>query len=106
MLDANPVTTPRDNDPAIDLARVAKLVDALEKDLARAEPDQAHRRKLRREIEAIRKALTSPAPKHSGIREGLHAIRQTMEHASGTLAGEMWRDAPYLAEIGRILGLP
>jgi hypothetical protein len=99
------VTTPRDNDPGIDLARVAKLVDALEKDLARAKPDEAHRRKLLREIEAIRNALTSP-PKHSGIREGLHAIRQTMEHASGTLAGEMWRDAPYLAEIGRILGLP
>jgi hypothetical protein len=83
---------------SVDLDQVAKLVDALEKDLADAKPDEADIRKLRREIEAIRSLLRSPAPKHSRVRDSLHSIRLAME-------GEIWRDAPYLTEIGRILGM-
>lgn len=85
---------------------MAKLVDALEQDLTRARPDEATLRKLRDEVETIKTALKSPAPKHSHVRERLHAIRQALEHAAGTVSGEMWRDAPYLSEIGRILGMP
>ena len=84
--------------PTVDLDKVAKLVDALEKDLARSKPDEADIEKLRAEIEAIRNLLRAPAPKHSRVRERLHSLRETME-------GEIWRDAPYLAEIGRILGM-
>jgi hypothetical protein len=85
--------------PTIDLDKVAKLVDALEKDLAKAKPDEADIERLRAEIEAIRSLLRSPQPKqHSRVRDRLHSLRATME-------GEIWRDAPYLAEIGRILGM-
>ena len=84
--------------PAVDLDKVAKLVDALEQDLAKAKPDEADIERLRAEIEAIRSLLRAPAPKHSTVRERLHSLRETME-------GEIWRDAPYLAEIGRILGM-
>jgi len=58
------------------------------------------------EIETIKNALRSPAPRHSRVRESLHAIRRTIEHAAGRASGEVWRDALYLAEIGRILGMP
>lgn len=90
---------------SVDLDRVAKLVRALEKDLAGAKADDATIRKLLAEIDAIKSALQSPAPRHEGVRENLHSMRETMERAAGTVTGEVWRDAPYLAEIGRILGL-
>lgn len=84
--------------PTVDLDKVAKLVDALEKDLAKAKRDPADMERLRAEIEAIRSLLRAPAPRHSTVRERLHALRETLE-------GEIWRDAPYLAELGRILGM-
>lgn len=91
----------------VDLDHVEKLVHALEKDLAGAKADDATIRKLLDEIETIKDALTAPAPKqHSRIRESLHTIRDTIDRAAGTARGEAWRDAPYLAEIGRILGMP
>jgi hypothetical protein len=90
---------------SVDLDRVAKLVQALEKDLAGAKADDATIRKLLAEIDAIKGALQSSAPRHEGVRENLHSMRDTMERAAGTVTGELWRDAPYLAEIGRILGL-
>jgi hypothetical protein len=89
----------------VDLDRVAKLVQALEKDLAGAKADDATIRKLLAEIDAIKSALKSPAPGHEGVRDNLHSMRDTMERAAGTVTGELWRDAPYLAELGRILGL-
>jgi hypothetical protein len=89
----------------VDLDRVAKLVHALEKDLAGAKADDATIRKLLAEIDTIKSALTSSPPRHAGVRESLHALRDTMERATGTVTGELRRDAPYLAEIGRILGL-
>ncbi len=89
----------------VDLDRVAKLVHALEKDLAGAKADDATIRKLLDEIDTIKSALTSSAPRPAHVRESLHSMRDTMERAAGTVTGEVWRDAPYLAEIGRILGL-
>ena len=90
---------------SVDLDRVAKLVQALEKDLAGAKADDATIRKLLAEIEAIKSALKSTAPGREGVRENLYSMRDTMERAAGTVTGELWRDAPYLAELGRILGL-
>ena len=90
----------------VDIDQVSKLIDRLERDIARVRANQADTRKLLAEIEAIKKVLKSPAPEHSQVRERLRAIRQGIEHAAGTLSGELWRDAPYLAEIGRILGMP
>lgn len=79
----------------MDIGQVARLVDRLERDIARAGANQADTRKLLAEVEAIKQLLKSPAPEHSHLRERLQAIRE-----------ELWRDAPYLAEIGRILGMP
>lgn len=90
----------------IDLERVARLVDALEQDLARASLDEASSRKLREEIGAIKRLLGSPEPKHSGVRESLHSMRHAVDHAAGTVSGEVFRDAGYLQEIARILGIP
>ena len=78
----------------IDIDQVAKLLDRLERDIARAPASNADTRKLLDEIEEIKKLLKSPAPEHSHVRERLQALRR-----------ELWRDAPYLAEIGRILGM-
>lgn len=89
----------------VDLDRVAKLVHALEKDLAGAKADDATIGRLLAEIDTIKSALTSSPPRHAGVRESLQSMRDTMERATGTVTGELWRDAPYLAELGRILGL-
>jgi hypothetical protein len=90
----------------IDLERVARLIEALEQDLARARLDEASSRKLKEEIASLKRLLGSPEPKHSGVRERLHSVRQAVDHAAGTVSGEVFRDAGYLQEIARILGIP
>ena len=88
------------HDRPVDRQQVAKLLDSLERDLDRAKLDEAGRRRLRGEIEAIRKLLGSGQPEPAKVRERLHGIRQTLS------SGEMFRDALYLSEIARILGMP
>jgi hypothetical protein len=39
------------------------------------------------------------------VKEALHDIRAALEHALETVEGEAIRDWPYIAEIGRILGM-
>lgn len=86
----------------IDLNEVAKLVAALDQDLAKVEAGSEDLQALRDEVETLRNVLKSPKPRESWIREGLDSISSLMR----TSFGEAVHDWPYVAEIGRILGLP
>jgi cell division septum initiation protein DivIVA len=89
----------------IDLKEVAELISALERDLAKVSTGSADVQALRDEVETLRNVLNSPQARKSRVRDALHGIRAAMEHAAETVAGEAIRDWPYLAEIGRILGM-
>src|SRR5712691_7635345 len=101
--------TPNDstNEPAadIDLDEVAQLVDALERDLAKVRSGSRDLQLLRDEVETLKNVLNSPIRRHHWVREGLHGMRQAIENGLETVVADGLKAGPYIAEIGRILGM-
>jgi hypothetical protein len=89
----------------IDLARAAQLIEKLEQDLRKVHADSADLQRLRDEVETLKNVLSSPAPRAHWVREGLHSIRQGLDHALDAAIAEGFKGGQYVAEIGRILGL-
>lgn len=87
----------------VSLDRIRDLVADLERELARADIPQAH--DIRKEIDTLKQMLEAPDRKEGWIQERLHAIRDGLQDMSARVEGEVLRDSPYIAEIGRILGL-
>jgi hypothetical protein len=89
-------------DPArIDLDEVARLVDALEADLARARTDSSQIDALRAEVEQLRNALEAGQPAHEdegGVRERLHRL-------GDVLVSDAFEGSQYITRIGRLLGM-
>src|SRR5262245_7556411 len=82
-----------------------RLVDALERDLAKVRAGTAGVESLREEIEALRGALRAPEPREEHVRERLDGIRSTLEAVGETLYEDAVKLGDYLARIGRMLGL-
>lgn len=89
----------------IDVEEAARLVAKIEQDLRRISAAAAGLQTLRDEVEALRSVLHSSGPSDKGLRAALHAVRQALQRAVETVEGEAIREWPYIAEIGRILGL-
>jgi hypothetical protein len=85
----------------INLEHVNRLIAALERELAKAGSDAPGVQDLKDEIETLKNVLRSPKIKPGWIREGLHSVRAGLE----SVQYEVLKDAPYVAEIGRILGM-
>lgn len=96
--------TPEASRPQINLDEVAKLVDALEQDLARAREDSSRIEALRAEVEQLRAALGGSAEERA-LHEGLSGLRENMHKLSDELISDAFEGSRYIAQIGRILGL-
>ena len=71
----------RDEEPKkIDLEKVAQLIDALERDLAKVQSGSRDVQLLRDEVETLKNVLNSPIRRHHWVREGLHGMRQAIEN--------------------------
>jgi len=92
---------------AVNLDRIRHLIADLEQELARADIPQAH--EVRKEIDTLKQMLASPdasPDKEEGwAQERLHAVRSRLQDMTARVEGEVLKDSPYIAEIGRILGL-
>jgi len=88
------------NQQEVNLEEVRKLLDVLERDLEQVTDDAAAVQRLKDEVQTLRNVLDSPVQRHHWVRDSLHGIRETVDTAAGTKASR------YIAEIGRILGLP
>ena len=97
-------TEPRDKQP-VNLDDVQRLVDALERDLAKVRTGAAGVESLREEVEALRGALSAAEPREEHVRERLHGVRSTLEDVGETLYEDAFKLGDYLARIGRMLGL-
>jgi hypothetical protein len=88
---------------AIDLEQVARLVRALEHDLAQAQAQggSGNIDALRAEVEALRHALNAHAGDDESVRERLHGVRDAFEESDSAL----FKGAQYIADIGRMLGM-
>jgi hypothetical protein len=89
----------------IDLERVAQLVDALERDLAKVQGGSRDVQLLRDELATLKNVLNSPIQRHHWVREGLHGMREAIEGGVDTIMVDGFKAGQYIAEIGRILGL-
>jgi uncharacterized membrane protein len=87
----------------IDLAEVARLVEALERDIAKVREGSSDLATLRNEVEQLRAALE--ATEHEEVHSGLHGIRALLHRAGDELLGDALRGGDYLARIGRMLGM-
>jgi len=91
--------TPRQSDKReIDLDEVARLVDALERDLNSVRGPSKEIQRLKDEVDTLKNVLKSPVRRHHWIRDALHDIRDAA-------VAEGIEVSRYVAEIGRILGL-
>jgi hypothetical protein len=89
----------------VDLDDVQRLVDALERDLAKVRAGTAGVDSLREEVEALRGALRAAPPREEHVRERLHGVRSTLEDVGETLYEDAVKLGDYLGRIGRMLGL-
>ena len=96
-----------ENDKAkeIDLAEAARLIDALERDLARVRGGSQDVQRLRDEVETLRNVLNSPVRRDSWVSDSLHAIRVQLDETVDEAVYEGMTISRYAAEIGRMLGL-
>jgi hypothetical protein len=89
----------------IDIEEVAKLIEALERDLARVRSGSRDLQLLRDEVETLKNVLNSPIRRHHWVREGLHGMREAIESRLDSAVADGLKAGQYIAEIGRILGL-
>ncbi len=98
-------TEPDRPERAIDLDEVARLIEALERDLADAHGAARDIQRLKDEVQTLRNVLHSPVRRHHWVRDSLHAIRDAFEDALDAAVVKGLRGSQYIAEIGRILGM-
>ncbi len=89
----------------IDMEKVAQLIDALERDLAKVRSGSRDVQLLRDEVETLKNVLNSPIRRHHWVREGLHGMRKAFEGGLETAVADGLKAGQYIAEIGRILGM-
>lgn len=85
----------------IDLEEVARLVQALERDLERAQHGAVNIDTLRAEVEALRDALNAHEGDDDPLRERLQGVRDAFDEGDAAL----FKGAQYLSDIGRMLGM-
>ncbi len=96
---------PQPQPTPVNLDEAQKLVEQLERDLARVRAGAGDVETLRQEVEALRGVLSADAPEHEHVRERLHGVKSSLEEVGETLYEDAFKLGDYLARIGRMLGL-
>jgi len=90
--------------PKVDIEETARLIDALERDLAQVRSGQADLEHLRADVEQLRATLASAQP-HDDVHGGLAGLREKLHAASDELLADAVKTGDYIARIGRLLGM-
>jgi len=96
---------PRSSAKLVNLDDVQQLVDALERDLAKARAGAGDLQALREEVEALRQALSAEQPQAEHVRERLNGVRASLEEVGETLYDDALTVGDYLRRIGWMLGM-
>jgi hypothetical protein len=87
------------------LERIHVLLSDIEQELASI-PDKSSRvQALKAEIDALKHTLRSSASDSSQVAQQLRGTHNALDDLVASIEGEILRDTPYVAELGRILGL-
>ena len=87
------------------LERISTLVSDLEQELSTAPSDSPRVMALRDELVLLRRTLSASDGEAELLRRRLHGTHGKLDDLLASVEGEVLRDTPYLAELGRILGL-
>ena len=90
---------------AVSLDEVARLVEALEKDLAKVKGDSADVQRVRQEVEALKAVLRGAPHEHHRIQDALHGLRDRIGKVVDEAVFDGIEIGRYVSEIGRMLGL-
>jgi hypothetical protein len=94
----------REHETPVDLANVKRLVDALERDLAKVQDGSGDLDTLRTEVEQLGAALRSPAV-DDDVHSKLHGIRALLRKIENELIDDVFKAGDYITRIGRMLGM-
>jgi len=98
-VDSGPTSLP------FSLARIQNLLSDLEQELASLPDTSSRVQALKAEIEALRQTLSISASDSPQIARQLQGTHSALDDLVASIEGEILRDTPYVAELGRILGL-
>lgn len=91
--------------PSFSLARIQRLVSDLEQELAVAPENSSRVQVLKTELESLKQTLNEADVTSPQVTQKLKGTHSVLDDFMASVEGEILRDTPYLAEIGRILGL-
>jgi uncharacterized coiled-coil DUF342 family protein len=87
------------------LERIQNLLSDLEQELVSIPATSARVQALKAEIDALKQTLSSSTSDMPKVAEQLKGTHNALDDLVASIEGEILRDTPYVAEMGRILGL-
>lgn len=95
----------RPTSPPFSLERIQILVSDLEQELASLPGTSPRVQALKVELEALKEAVSDSTSNSPQVAQQLRGAHSALDDLVANIEGEILRDTPYLAELGRILGL-
>jgi hypothetical protein len=86
-------------------ARLKQLLADLEIELQQIPADSLYAASLKRDFAALKLHLELPEANPGILREQIGRTRHSAQELMDTVEGEILKDSPYIAELGRILGM-
>lgn len=87
------------------LERIENLLSDLEQELVSIPDTSARVQTLKAEIEVLKQTLSTSTTDTPKVAQQLRDAHDALDDLVASIEGEILRDTPYLAEMGRILSL-
>ena len=87
--------------PDFDHQRLLQMVNEFELELQKQPADGLGAQQLREDIARLKEHLSAPQPHTGSVRDSWQSLRR----AADSVENAVLKDSPYIAEMGRIIGL-
>ncbi|WP_050467566.1 hypothetical protein [Herbaspirillum chlorophenolicum] len=87
--------------PDFNHQRLLQMVNEFELELQKQPADSLDAQQLREDIARLKEHLSAPQPHTGSVRDSWQSLRR----AADSVENAVLKDSPYIAEMGRIIGL-
>ncbi|WDZ94269.1 hypothetical protein Herbaro_12245 [Herbaspirillum sp. WKF16] len=87
--------------PRFDHQRLLEMVGEFEQELQKLPAGSGEASQLREDIARLRQHLSAPQPHAGAVQDSWQSLRR----AADSVENAVLKDSPYIAEMGRIIGL-
>ncbi|MBB5393333.1 MULTISPECIES: hypothetical protein [unclassified Herbaspirillum] len=87
--------------PDFDHQRLLQMVNEFELELQKQPPGSLDAQQLSADIARLKEHLSAPQPHTGSVRDSWQSLRR----AADSVENAVLKDSPYIAEMGRIIGL-